>query len=371
MRSLLVLAGVARRGASPACGARRARAAARRAPRGPTRVTFPRRARRVLHGLASQDGAVVPERGRHCRTTSTRRSSRTTRSSTAPCGCRRARASRTRTTARFELPVGHGDHQVASASRPTSAHAERPGEVGRDARAACARPAGWKGTSYVWDDAQTGRDDRSPAARSSTSRSSTRTARRRRRTTSSRARPSARSATPNDGRHDRRSARGPTQLNRDLRLRRRHRERARPLGEASASSRARPRPPRRPKLPVFDDPSTGNVDGPRARLPPGQLLVLPRRQTARRARRASSSARPRRDPYALGVCKPPVAAGKAAQGQKYDVVPGHPEPSILIVPHDRPPPPSVAMPELGRSLEHVEAVDVITQWIAAMPGGCP
>jgi hypothetical protein len=32
--------------------------------------------------------------------------------------------------------------------------------------------------------------------------------------------------------------------------------------------------------------------------------------------------------------------------------------------------PGVAMPELGRSLEHVEAVDLINQWITGMTGGC-
>jgi hypothetical protein len=33
--------------------------------------------------------------------------------------------------------------------------------------------------------------------------------------------------------------------------------------------------------------------------------------------------------------------------------------------------PSIAMPELGRSLEHVEAVKVISDWISGMSGSCP
>jgi hypothetical protein len=76
------------------------------------------------------------------------------------------------------------------------------------------------------------------------------------------------------------------------------------------------------------------------------------------------------DPYTLGVCKPPVAAGKAAATQKYDVVPGQPGASILVY-RMTSTEPSVAMPELGRSLEHVEAVDLVSQWITGMSGGCP
>lgn len=78
------------------------------------------------------------------------------------------------------------------------------------------------------------------------------------------------------------------------------------------------------------------------------------------------------DTYQLGVCKPPVAAGKAGQGEQYDVVPGHPEKSILVY-RMQSTAPSIAMPELGRSLEHVEAVQVVSDWITgmgSMAGSC-
>jgi hypothetical protein len=76
------------------------------------------------------------------------------------------------------------------------------------------------------------------------------------------------------------------------------------------------------------------------------------------------------DPARLGVCKTPVAAGMAAGQDQYDVVPGHAEQSILIrrVTSTEP---SVAMPELGRSLEHTEAVALLTQWVNGLGGSCP
>lgn len=72
------------------------------------------------------------------------------------------------------------------------------------------------------------------------------------------------------------------------------------------------------------------------------------------------------DSMHLGLCKMPVAAGKAAEGMYYDVVPGHPEQSILVY-RMQSTEAAVAMPELGRSLEHAEAVQLVSEWIASMP----
>jgi len=76
------------------------------------------------------------------------------------------------------------------------------------------------------------------------------------------------------------------------------------------------------------------------------------------------------DPATYGVCKAPVAAGKASANEQYDVVPGQPAVSILIsrVTATKP---SIAMPEIGRSLEHVEGVQLLTDWVAGLPGSCP
>lgn len=70
-----------------------------------------------------------------------------------------------------------------------------------------------------------------------------------------------------------------------------------------------------------------------------------------------------------GVCKPPVAAGGGAGNLRYAIVPGQPEESILLY-RMRSDKPDEMMPELGRSLIHSEGVDLISSWIAAMPGAC-
>lgn len=75
------------------------------------------------------------------------------------------------------------------------------------------------------------------------------------------------------------------------------------------------------------------------------------------------------DTMHLGVCKPPVATGRASAGLQFDVVPGQPDQSIVVA-RMQATEPSIAMPELGRSLVHAEAVAVVRDWIAAMPGAC-
>ena len=70
-----------------------------------------------------------------------------------------------------------------------------------------------------------------------------------------------------------------------------------------------------------------------------------------------------------GVCKPPVAAGGGAGDLRYGIVPGQPEESILLY-RMRSDKPDEMMPELGRSLIHSEGVDLISRWIAEMPGAC-
>jgi uncharacterized repeat protein (TIGR03806 family) len=71
----------------------------------------------------------------------------------------------------------------------------------------------------------------------------------------------------------------------------------------------------------------------------------------------------------LGLCKPPVAAGKGTGNRLFDIVPGDPDASIMLY--------RLAsteggemMPELGRSTAHAEGVALIRQWVASMSGGC-
>lgn len=71
----------------------------------------------------------------------------------------------------------------------------------------------------------------------------------------------------------------------------------------------------------------------------------------------------------MGVCKPPVAAGGGAGDLQYSIVPGAPQQSILLY-RMRSMEPDEMMPELGRSLVHTEGVELISRWIAEMPGSC-
>ncbi len=71
----------------------------------------------------------------------------------------------------------------------------------------------------------------------------------------------------------------------------------------------------------------------------------------------------------LGVCKPPVAAGRGTGNHNFDIVPGHPDDSILPFRMDSSEP-GVMMPEQGRGTVHREGLALIRDWIAAMPGQC-
>ena len=71
----------------------------------------------------------------------------------------------------------------------------------------------------------------------------------------------------------------------------------------------------------------------------------------------------------LGICKPPVAAGRGTGDHLFDIVPGKPDESIIayrMASAD----PGEMMPELGRSTVHREGVALIKAWIAAQQGDC-
>jgi uncharacterized repeat protein (TIGR03806 family) len=73
--------------------------------------------------------------------------------------------------------------------------------------------------------------------------------------------------------------------------------------------------------------------------------------------------------WSLGLCKASVAAGKGTGDRIYDIVPGKPDDSILafrLASNEG----GVMMPELGRSTVHQEGVQLIRDWIAALPGHC-
>jgi uncharacterized repeat protein (TIGR03806 family) len=124
-----------------------------------------------------------------------------------------------------------------------------------------------------------------------------------------------------------------------------------------------------PRMPVFDDPSSGDLIS-RARAYIHANCAYCHNGAGEARTSGLVLLDTETDLYALGICKGPVAAGKAAANQRYDIVPGQPEQSIFVY-RMRATAPSLAMPELGRSLQHAEAVQVVSDWIAQMNGGCP
>ena len=70
----------------------------------------------------------------------------------------------------------------------------------------------------------------------------------------------------------------------------------------------------------------------------------------------------------IGICKEPVAAGRAAGGRPFDIVPGDPDNSVMVYRMESEEP-GVKMPELPSVLSHREGVGLIREWIAAMPPG--
>jgi hypothetical protein len=74
------------------------------------------------------------------------------------------------------------------------------------------------------------------------------------------------------------------------------------------------------------------------------------------------------DPVTLGVCRRPTAADGTC-GLTYDIVPGHPEQSVMICRMQLTSSRSM-MPPLGRTVAHTEGIDVVSQWIAGMTGSC-
>lgn len=117
--------------------------------------------------------------------------------------------------------------------------------------------------------------------------------------------------------------------------------------------------------PVWNDPATGSLDA-RART----YLRINCAHCHRPGGSASNSglyfSRGDNGPRADGIWKRPVAAGRGSGNLDFDINPGRPDASILLYRMNSLEP-GIAMPEVGRALVHDEGVELVTQWIAAMP----
>ena len=71
------------------------------------------------------------------------------------------------------------------------------------------------------------------------------------------------------------------------------------------------------------------------------------------------------DAKSLGIYKTPVAAGRGSGHLEYDIYPGHPEKSIMVY-RFKSTDPGIMMPELGRTMVHVEGLELIKEWIISL-----
>ncbi len=71
------------------------------------------------------------------------------------------------------------------------------------------------------------------------------------------------------------------------------------------------------------------------------------------------------DPHAIGILKPPVAAGRGAGGHRVSIAPGDPDASIMVHRMSSTEP-GIAMPELSRSTNDEEGIAIVRKWIAGM-----
>ena len=74
-------------------------------------------------------------------------------------------------------------------------------------------------------------------------------------------------------------------------------------------------------------------------------------------------------PRRMGLCKPPIAAGRGTGGRAWSIAPGDPDASILtfrMATTD----PGMRMPETGRTLPHTEAIATVSDWVASLGGEC-
>ena len=71
----------------------------------------------------------------------------------------------------------------------------------------------------------------------------------------------------------------------------------------------------------------------------------------------------------LGLCKLPIAAGGGTGGRRFDIMPGHPDDSILLYRMETNDPGNM-MPELGRAVRHEEGIALIREWISQMDADC-
>lgn len=125
-----------------------------------------------------------------------------------------------------------------------------------------------------------------------------------------------------------------------------------------------PAPQDAPRLPVWNDPSTGSLDR-RARAWLEINCMHCHNPDGAGNTTGFDLSFYQTDPVKLGIFKPPVAAGLGAGDRLFDIVPGKPDESILMYRIESVDP-GVVMPELPRRLTDDEGNALIREWILSL-----
>lgn len=120
-----------------------------------------------------------------------------------------------------------------------------------------------------------------------------------------------------------------------------------------------------PQAPIWNDPASGTLENrAKAYL---DINCAHCHNPVGKARNTGLFLEYYRDAHtrAYGRCKAPVAAGAGTGGRMYDIVPGSADESILTY-RIRALEPAVRMPQIGRTLVHVEGATLIEDWIDSL-----
>ena len=119
-----------------------------------------------------------------------------------------------------------------------------------------------------------------------------------------------------------------------------------------------------PKAPVWNDPNTGSLND-RARSWLDINCAHCHHPDGPAATSGLNLSVHEKNPTAWGVRKTPVAAGRGSGNRRYDILPGHPDQSILLYRLESTDP-GVMMPEVARKVTHREGVALIRAWISTL-----
>jgi len=129
-----------------------------------------------------------------------------------------------------------------------------------------------------------------------------------------------------------------------------------------------PDPAAAPKLAVWNDPSTGTLEQ-RARAYLESNCAHCHSPTGEAYTTGLFLSTLETNPVSYGVCKRPVAAGAGGGGRPVDIFPG--DPSQSIIPYRlSSTEPSIAMPQIGRSVVDAQGLQLVTDWISSLTGTC-